>query len=176
MNHDLTHSFMDIVLKPMTKDDSEAYRIVRNREENRKWFTYSEIISSEEQDKWFNKYLENREDYMFSAFHIDNPDRFIGAVSLYNIDSSKKEAEFGRILVDKSQLNIKGIGFMIAYCVCHIGFYQLLLSKIKLEVFSDNIPAIKTYEKVGFHKTEEIVNNGRVLFKMELLRDDFTVD
>lgn len=171
MKHNLSNSYDEIILKPMTEKESELFRVLRNRDENRNKFLYSEPISKESQIKWFENYLERDEEYMFSAYHRDNPEQFIGAVSIYNIKNGR--GEFGRIIVDKQQIAKKGIGVMIAKCVCQIAFKQLALQSLVLEVFSDNIAAIKTYEKVGFKKTSEIDNDNQLLFGMELLKEEF---
>lgn len=173
MNHKLTGEYKDIILVPMNFEDSESFRQLRNREENRKWFVYNNEITMEAQIKWFENYLDKAGEYMFSAYHKAQPNKFIGAVSIYDENKDSKQAEFGRIIVDKQLISEKGVGFMITYCVCKIAFNQIQLKKVKLEVYEDNLPAIKMYEKVGFSKVSTIKINDRNLIIMELLKDDF---
>jgi len=41
---------------------------------------------------------------------------------------------------------------------------------IYLEVFSDNIPALKTYLKVGFIERKRYIKNNREIIYMEYLK------
>lgn len=173
MKHNYSDCYRDIILHPMTHEDSEDYRILRNREENRKWFANTEIISSEMQSIWYQNYLNKEGNYMFAAFHTNHPEMFIGAVSIYDICQEEKQAEFGRIIVDKTKILMNGIGYQIAVCACKIGFHHINLEKLHLEVFSDNIPAIKTYEKIGFNEKHQTEKDGKTLIYMELDREKF---
>ena len=42
------------------------------------------------------------------------------------------------------------------------------LQKLKLEVFADNIPALKIYEQCGFKEYDRTSLDNRILIKMEL--------
>ncbi len=169
MFHNLINHFEDIVLQPLEEKDIENLRLLRNKDENRRCFLYQEIISKENQKKWYEKYLEVETDIMFSAY-LKNEENIIGYVALYNIDKSKKSCEFGRILVDKSKISQKGIGFQITKCLCEIGFQKLGVDMIYLEVFSDNIPALKTYEKAGFVEKNRYEKDGKEIVYMELYK------
>ena len=121
------------------------------------------------EEKWFDKYLEKETDIMFIAYLKENK-RSIGYVALYDINVEEKTCEFGRIIVDKTKVFEKGIGFQITKCCCDIGFEKLGMDMIYLEVFSDNIPALKTYLKVGFIERKRYIKNNREIIYMEYLK------
>ena len=169
MIHKIEGKYDKIILKPLEEENIEDLRLLRNRMENRKCFIYQKEISKEEQKKWYNKYLENENDVMFSAY-IEKEEKPIGYVALYDIDDKKKSCEFGRIIVDKTKISEKGIGFQITKCCCDIGIVKLGMTKIYLEVFSDNIPAFKTYLKAGFNEKKRYLNDDREVIYMEYLK------
>lgn len=162
--------FEDIVLKSLEQKNIEDLRILRNKKENRKCFIYQNEITREEQEKWYKNYLKKENDIMFSAFINGVLEKPIGYAALYDIDKNSKKCEFGRIIVDKSRVSKKGIGYQITKCLCEIGFEKLGLELIYLEVFSDNIPAIKTYLKVGFVEKNRYKKEGKEIIYMELYK------
>lgn len=170
MTHNFQNEFEDIVLKPLEEKNIEDLRNLRNKEENRKCFIYQKEITKEEQENWYKKYSEKEEDLMFSAFLKENEEYPIGFAALYNIDKNNKKCEFGRIIVDKSKVTKKGIGYQITKCLCDIGFQDLGLDMIYLEVFSDNIPALKTYLKVGFIEKNRYQKDNKEIIYMELYK------
>jgi len=169
MFHKLTGYFNRVILQPLVEEDIEPLRVLRNRE--RKWFIYSEEINWKSQQLWFGKYLQKENDYMFSVTEMNRPNVFIGAVALYNVINDEKTCEFGRIVIDREAATQKELGFDTTVCACEIGFKQLGLKRIVLEVFKDNIRAVKTYQKTGFITYGE--TNG--ILKMELIKDEFNI-
>jgi RimJ/RimL family protein N-acetyltransferase len=158
-----------IILRPLEREDIEPLRILRNRPENRKWFKNCTEIPKEEQIKWYEKYMKKEGDYMFAIVECNTPKEFIGAVALYEVDTITQSGEFGRIIIDKEKASRSGLGYDATVGACQIGFEQLCLRTITLEVFSDNISAIRTYEKAGFvacKKTSTIIY-------MELSKNNF---
>ena len=168
MKHNFNGRFEDIVLKPIEKENIETLRILRNRDENRKCFIYQNKILEEEQKKWYKEYLEKENDIMFSAFIKEDLEVPIGYVALYDIDKDTKKCEFGRIIVDRGRIFKKGTGYQITKCLCEIGFKKLGMDIIYLEVFSDNIPALKTYLKAGFIEKKKYEKDGKEIIYMEL--------
>lgn len=165
MYHEYSMLLNPVQLRPLSAEESEKMRILRNN--NRKWFVYSNEIASDEQLIWYKNYLNKPDDYMFSALYIPT-NTWIGAAGIYNV--AHQQAEFGRLLVDKSATEIKGLGVYITRAVCKIGFEVLNLNRIQLEVYEDNLAAIKTYTRAGFtcygrHQDE----CGRSMLLMEIL-------
>lgn len=158
-----------ISLHPISEKDSEHLRLLRNRDENRKWFLYSEEITKEQQQNWFKKYLLTANDYMFSVISNANSS-FIGTVALYNVDENKKTAEVGRIIVDKKITNEKGLGLEVTTAALFIGFDMIGLHTIHLEVFADNIRAISVYKKTGFIQKNQYYKQNKEIIYMEITR------
>ena len=167
MRHKRMGTYRRVILSPLQEMDIEALRLLRNRE--RRWFIYSEEIDAESQQRWYKKYLQTKDDYMFSIAEVKKPDVFIGAVALYNFNNVKKSCEFGRIVIDCNIATEKGLGYDAVICACKIGFEQLGLHLIELEVFNDNIPSIKTYHKAGFTCRSE----HDKLLSMTINKDEF---
>lgn len=151
MNHTYTAKNEYISLKPMSADDSEKYRVVRNN--NIEWFGTNSQISIDQQAIWYSKYLNSQTELMFSIY--DKKDRFIGGCSLYNIDKKRRIAEFGRIVIDKISTG-HGYGYYATIAAMEIA-NRINLSTVKLDVRENNIKAIKTYIRAGF--TQNVVYN-----------------
>lgn len=174
MNHYLSDIYQRVKLEPLTQDDIEQVRLLRNL--NRQWFVFSEEISPEGQKKWYDEYLTRNNDVMFSV-RLQITNAWIGTVALYAIDRESQEAEFGRLLIGFEGNEKKGLGLDTTICACKIGFEQMELSRIRLEVFTDNVAAYKTYERAGFYTTGiNTAATGRELLLMELTKEKFDIN
>ena len=165
MQHDMSIKYGDIEVRPLSAEDCEPLRTLRNR--NRQYFFSSAEISREQQENWFRNYLAKENDYVFSVFYNNV---WVGSASLYNISGAG--GEFGRIVVDGDRVSRKGLGSEAVRAVCKIGFEKLGLESIFLEVLSDNKRAIHAYEKAGFQFTEETASGGTNITKMQLNKGD----
>lgn len=150
MKHNYHTEYGGLSISPLQHEEIELLRQLRNK--HRECFFYSGEISAPEQEKWYSSYLEKKNDYVFSVY---SRGKWIGSASLYNFSQDGTEAEFGRIVIEGA----KGEGSTAVSAVCSIGFEQLGLSVISLEVFSDNIRAVRAYQKAGFIITDERESN-----------------
>jgi RimJ/RimL family protein N-acetyltransferase len=165
MKHDYQEMFQYIKLCPFEAEHSEKYRMLRNRPEVRKMFKQESEITEEQQRMWYASYLNNKDDFMFSI--IDEKNEFIGACSIYNIDEKSSTGEFGRIIVD-SKFSGKGYAYKATVAASLIAKYELGLKKLVLEVFEDNIKAVKSYIRGGYHIVDELYDvTERKLLRME---------
>lgn len=149
MNHNFAVEYERVKLVPLSAEDAEKMRVLRNKN-SAKFFSHSEI-TAEDQQRWFRKYLDTPDDYMFSVY-LKETNVWVGAVSIYNVESDLKTAEFGRILIDKDATAEYGLGVDTTIAACRFAFAQLQLTTLHLEVYSDNIPAVHTYIKAGFQE------------------------
>ena len=78
----------------------------------------------------------------------DNEDKYMGTVSLKNIDFENKNAEYA-ISLHMDALG-KGYARFATNAILDIAFKELKLNRVYLNVLSKNIRAIKFYEKYGF--------------------------
>jgi len=168
MLHTISDVHGRVSLYPLKLEHIEEMRIIRNK--NRMCFIYSDIITEKEQIQWYNRYITKNDDYMFSIIR-NNDNKFIGAVGLYDI--TDKVAEFGRLMIDKEIVNEKGFGCDVLQCICKIGFDQLNLEKISLEVFEDNLPAYKTYIRAGFMTCGKSQVNDKIILNMSLTKKEY---
>ena len=152
-----------INVRELLKEDIEFLRVLRNKDVNRKNFIYQKEISSEEQQLWFESYSKNTQDHMYSVVR-NSDDSLIGFAAIYDINNN--EAEFGRLIVDKDKYNQPGLGKFILKYLINVAKDKFHLQKLKLEVFADNIPALKIYEQCGFKEYASLEN--RILIKMKL--------
>lgn len=140
----------------------------RNQPEIKSHFIYDGDITEEQQLKWWEEYQKDDKYYSFIATDAGIP---IGSVSLY-ADLNYKIAEFGRLMIGEKSAWGKGYGTVITKLTCGYGFDVLNLDMIYLEVFEDNIRAIKAYEKVGFSAKETKEERGKKMLVMALHRTE----
>lgn len=169
MEHSFHGKTNRVMLEPLVKNDLETLRILRNKKAG--FFLSSTLISQEQQLAWYERYLCKNTDIMFRISLVDKPAFFVGAVALYDIDQNKQQAEFGRLMIDKEKTSEKGLGYEATICACNIGFFNLNLKRIYLDVFEDNLPAINTYRKAGFSVYDSKRKNGKTVLYMEKYTD-----
>lgn len=153
-------------MRPLDKDGAEKLRILRNR--NARSFLDSNQITEDAQRAWYKAYLAKPNDYMFSV-HLAGMEQWIGAVGIYGVNQELKTAEFGRLLIDKSATKERGLGLDTTLTACRFAFEQLGLEAVYLDVYADNIPAVRTYMKAGFSIIQEnFGDDGRAIQRMVL--------
>ena len=85
-----------------------------------------------------------------------------GRISIYNIDYKNQKSEYGIFINNEYQG--KGIASRASKLLISYVFSNLNLRKIYVHVFSNNLPAIKLYKKLGFEEEgvlkEETFKNG----------------
>lgn len=165
MRHDFYYRNGDIELRPMTYEDSQKYRLLRNQEQNRLCFFSQGLLSAEDQRNWYQKYEKDDTDIMF-AFYYRN--LFAGGNAIYHIDREKGCAEYGRLLVDKINFPEKGLGSAITYSASEIARKDLGLSMLYSEIYESNLPSVYAHLKAGFHKAEtRTLDNGQKIYYLE---------
>jgi RimJ/RimL family protein N-acetyltransferase len=103
----------------------------------------------------------------------------IGYLSLKGVREGGTGAEIGLAIMDKDYRG-RGLGTIALRQAAEYAFDELELSVLVLTVFPGNEPAIRSYEKVGFEKTELLKEAFEMadetfadMWVMELSRDDF---
>ena len=115
--------------------------------------------------------------YSFAIEHIETK-KYIGSCIITEVNFISRVAKVGIIIGDREFLG-KGFGTDAMKVLIKFIFEQMNMNKVKLELFSHNIRALKSYEKCGFKVEgvlrEEGYKNGqyRDLVLMGILRKEW---
>ncbi|WP_410991005.1 GNAT family N-acetyltransferase [Bacillus cereus] len=148
----------NLLLREITENDIQLIREWRNQDYIRKYFINNDYISKQQQQEWFQKYLNTNNDIMFVIEETIELQKAIGTVALYNINSEKKNTEFGRLMIGYLPAYGKGFGKRAAILACKYAFEILNMREIHLNVLSCNFKAIQLYQEIGF-ATNKIDSN-----------------
>jgi len=148
-----------IYLKPIEEKEIEFIRKLRNKPENRRNFFSQNYITKEKQKNWYKDYLKAKDNLMFIIYSLKQEQ--IGCLSLYDIDSKKKKAQLGRLIIQENYRR-KGHAEKAISLVKKYAFEELNLEQLFLSVFEKNNPAFTLYKKLGFQivKTRQ---RGKIL-------------
>lgn len=135
-------------LSPISIEDAEQYVEWLNDMEVSKNLVMSSRQITLEKEREILSNMSKNQSQIFGIIDKSN-DKLIGNCSLFNIDHHDGKAGFGIFIGDKSYWN-KGYGTEATKLILDYGFNILNLHNIWLEVYSYNLSAIKSYEKVGF--------------------------
>jgi len=109
---------------------------------------------------------------------VDDNDEYLGTTSLKNIDTKNGTAEYAITTRKKAQK--KGTAYKATVMMLNKAFFVFNLRRVYLSVFSNNIAAIKLYEKCGFvfegEFREHFVIDGDGLVNWKwygMMRDEF---
>jgi UDP-4-amino-4,6-dideoxy-N-acetyl-beta-L-altrosamine N-acetyltransferase len=99
---------------------------------------------------WFESMREVGTRHEFVILWPDGgPSRPVGTVGLTGIDHRHRRAEYG-VLIGESSARRRGVAFEASRLILEYAFGELNLHRVFLQVFADNVPAIKLYERLGF--------------------------
>ena len=132
-----------------------------NNPENNQFLHYDIPIEIEKTQRWFENNL-GRMDRYDAVIEADGVP--CGTIGLLNIDRKNSKAEY-YIAMGETYLKGKGVSTQASRLILEYGFRELGLNRIYLFTETENIPAQKLFEKVGFIKEgcirEDIVSHGR---------------
>ena len=121
--------------------------------------SFCEIASSQNESK-----IKNGGSVHY-AIVDDNNDEYLGTISLKNIDLNSKNAEYA--ISTRKKAHGTGAAKKATELLIKKGFEEFDLHKIYLNVLSDNIRAVKFYEKCGFiyegEAKEHVLKSGKYL-------------
>ncbi len=164
----------DITIRPITEEDTELIIKWRNNPRVRDNFIFREEFDRKIHEKWLKEKIETGSavQYIICEGCKDHP---VGSVYFSNVE--KGRAEYGIFIGEDSAVK-KGIGTAAGRLLLKEGFEKLGFKTIYLRVFTGNIPAIKSYEKIGFKKVETLKDvmcsdgKKRDMFLMEISKND----
>ena len=139
-----------VTLRLLEEGDLPMTRGWRNRDDSRRWFLTSSIITPEQHAAWFAQYRDRDDDFVFVIEDTAGLMRPIGQVSIYAIDWDHKRAKFGRLLIGDPAARGKGLARKAVDALVAHAFNELGLAELRLEVLADNARAIALYQSCGF--------------------------
>lgn len=115
-------------------------------------------ITIESAEQFIRKAREEGEQGKTYHYAIaDEQDRYLGTISLKNIDGIVKSAEYAISLRKAAQG--RGIASWATESILRMAFEEMGLQRIYLNVLSENYNAIRLYEKMGFLYEGEFRNH-----------------
>ena len=140
----------DVDLRWMTDSDEDAELVTRWRNDPmvRPYF-FSEDVVTPDTHRLF---MKNRKphDLVWVIEHRGCP---VGMCSL-TVDVEKREAEFGRILVDPGLMG-KGYARKAVHLALYYAFKILQLNRVWIEAFEENNAILSLYRSLGFNPCED---------------------
>jgi len=119
--------------------------------------------------KSFNKEVVNihLKHIKYKYFMIDNRyNQAIGFVNIFSFDAENKQCELGIEIGDKRYWE-KGIASKAVMVAVDYIFNNMDIERIYIETGESNIPALKLFEKLGFIKCNEMIDEGFKFIVME---------
>ena len=143
----------NLILRPMTLEDTPIFLRMRNDLAVSKWFIYRKEITATEHVRWMATHLvqggDSRQFMIYAPSDNGFSYKIIGCTNLKEIDFVNKRAEYGLFLADP-QVRGKGYGSETVSLMARYAFDCLGLNSIFSRVFTDNIPSVKHLEREGF--------------------------
>lgn len=137
-----------VKLGPLNKENLEIYRLSRNSVSIYRFCGQYDLITKEDQERWFNNQISNRHSKMFEV--INGKDELVGVCGLSDIDHVHRRAEFNIYVVPEYQGN--GYSREALQCLFKWGFNSLNLNLIWGETLENNHTAIILFEKLGMKR------------------------
>jgi RimJ/RimL family protein N-acetyltransferase len=138
-------------LRRVERDDVRKYHEWVNDPEVTEGLTLFLPMSIEDEERWYQNTLSRDTQERPFSIEVRTGDgwRLIGNCSFFDIEREVRCGEIGIMIGDKSMWN-QGLGTEAMTLLLRIGFETLNLNRIFLRVNSDNLRAIRSYEKAGF--------------------------
>lgn len=138
----------EISIRKITIEDTDNILKWRNHPSVKKNFCLQEDLTKETHLNWFHNKILTGEVEQFIIIE-ESSNTSVGSTYLRDIDLKNSKAEFG-IFIGEESARGKGFGTAATKLILKYGFETLGLHKIYLRVFTNNLSAIKAYEKAGF--------------------------
>jgi UDP-4-amino-4,6-dideoxy-N-acetyl-beta-L-altrosamine N-acetyltransferase len=146
----------------LTLDEKALVLDMRNHPEVKKWMHNQDEILQ----KTHFEFIQNlKNNATRKYFLVKQRHKTIGSINFSKIESRKTSVEFG--IYTNPFESLQGAGRILETIATYYAFKRLGVSKLKLEVYSNNERAINFYNKCGFvlAKTKKV--NGKGLLYME---------
>lgn len=166
-----------VILAPVRKQDSMDFFTWINNKELVRYNAIYKPVHEIAHDEWF-KEIGNTKNRVIFSIRLNDNDNLIGSCQLFDIHPVFRTAEL-QIRIGDTDSQSKGYGTMALKQLLDFGFQNLNLRRIFLQVFGDNIRAIKSYNKTGFvtegtlRKAAFIEGEYKDIVFMGILKEEF---
>jgi UDP-4-amino-4,6-dideoxy-N-acetyl-beta-L-altrosamine N-acetyltransferase len=143
-----------IELHSLTVNDLEMIRNWRNENFVRERMFFQEVISFEDQQKWFAQLDETM---VYLCIQYQN--KFIGLINVKNADWENGHGEAGIFIGVQHYLN-SHIPMLAVLCLMDVFFEEFKFSKLIAHVRSDNKSALDFNKELGY--TIDIIENDLI--------------
>lgn len=162
----------DISLRPLDAADGDRVVAWRRQPEVVAQLFSDEPPTRAQHDAWFQN-LQLRSDRL--EFVICRDDRPVGTIGLSDIDFGARSAQYG-ILLGEQDARGQGIAQAASRILSGFAFEVLDLDQLILEMFADNAPARRLYDRLGFVEAEALAPRrkdgvARAVLRMKLDRN-----
>ena len=138
---------MNIIIRLITQGDATAiHAIYEDREVIR-----NTLRTPYDSLALYKKFLENIPEQQKFLVACNESNEVIGEIALSTMTRRRHHVGHIGMVVDRKYRR-KGVGSALLTSVIDLAYNWLGLTRLELEVFTDNIAAIKLYEKFGFVK------------------------
>jgi UDP-4-amino-4,6-dideoxy-N-acetyl-beta-L-altrosamine N-acetyltransferase len=135
-----------IYFEKLSHSNIELLRNWRNQDFVLEQMEYQELISKEEQERWFEN-VKNNSSFEYYIFGIEN--EAVGLVHLGEINKITKSATVGLFIGNASYIGT-GIAFEASNFIIKRAFDELAIETLFAKVKSTNNPALQYNSFLGF--------------------------
>lgn len=132
-----------------------------NDPKNNKYLHYDIPLEIEKTEKWFDNNINNSNRYD-AIIEVDGIP--CGTIGLINVDRKNHKAEY-YIAMGETSLKRKGVSAQASELILKYAFFNLEINRVYLYTETENIPAQRLFEKLGFVKEgcirQDLFSNGR---------------
>jgi RimJ/RimL family protein N-acetyltransferase len=147
--------YPELVLRTIKSNDLENLRNWKNT--HREAFFHQEIISPEQQQQWYQGYLQRPHDAMFIISYYDQP---IGCIGFRKLED---RIDIYNVIMGDQQLSGKGLMRRSLHALVSEAAHQFPGLPVTLKVLKGN-PALEWYLKSGFTIESECDTYLNLLF------------
>ncbi len=166
-----------ITLSPLTMADLPKLAVWINEREQVLFNAPYKPIHENQHREWFET-IQRRNDVVIFGIRLRETNALIGVCQLCHINYIHRNAEL-QIRIGETAQRGQGYGTEAVKLLLDFAFKDLNLHRVYLHVFSNNLAALRTYEKTGFVKEGLLRQaahiDGRYLdvYVMGILREEW---
>lgn len=166
---------MNVTIRKFERDDIPKKVEWINNPANNRFLHYDIPLEIAKTQKWFDSNT-GRTDRFDAVIEVDGIP--CGTIGLLSIDRKNSKAEY-YIAMGETQLKGKGVSTWASKLILDYAFFELGLNRVYLFTETENVPAQKLFEKVGFVKEgclkNDIASHGRFVdrFVYGLCKEDY---